>query len=65
MNLLLALPSLDQIVQVAIVVLALILVLAFLRIVLQVAMRVITIGCALIFLLGLALAALYYFDFIG
>jgi len=65
MNLLLALPSLDQIIQIAILVIALILVLVFLRFILQVAMRVVAIGCALIILLGLVLWVLYYFDFIG
>ena len=55
----------DQILWIVGLILIVIMVLVILRFAINLVAKVVTIGCGLIVLLGLALAALYYFGYFG
>jgi hypothetical protein len=64
MVLLLAFTSIDQIAQIVMIIIAVILALFVARFLLRLAMRILTIGCGLIVLFGITVAALYYLGLI-
>lgn len=56
--------TLDQLFQIAVIIIALVLALVMLRFLLRVAARLLMIGCVAIIVLGLVFAALYYLGLI-
>ncbi len=61
MNVLLTLPTLDQLTGVVVFVLALLVVWILVRIFFRIAMRIFTLGCALILVIALLLFVMRYF----
>lgn len=58
-------PIMDQVLWIVGLILIVIMVLIIIRFAISLVAKIITIGCGLIVLIGLVLAALYYFGYIG